>query len=128
MLEKLRVLLVDDEEIILKTIGMRLEAAGYEVLVAMDGKEGLEKARLTHPDLVILDLMLPNLDGYHVCKLLKGDTRYQKIPIILLTARVAEKDEKLGYESGADAYLRKPFQTQELLGTIEKLINPPAPG
>ncbi len=122
MSEKPCILLVDDEEAIIKTVRARLEASGYRVLTAMDGTEGLEKARGEHPDLMILDLMLPNLDGYHVCKLLKGDTRYRKIPIIMLTARAGEKDEKLGYESGADAYLRKPFQTQELLSAIEKFI------
>ena len=118
-----RILLVDDEEIIIKTVSARLEAAGYEMMVAMDGKEGLEKACSQHPDLILLDLILPGLDGYHICKSLKSDTRYQKIPVILLTARAGEKDEKLGLDVGADRYIRKPFQTQGLLEAIKGLIN-----
>jgi len=122
MAEKPRILLVDDEPSIVKMVGKRLEVEGFDVLVAMDGQEGLAKAQAEHPDLIVLDLMLPKLNGYEVCTLLKQDTRYQKIPIVLFTAKTQEKDERLGVECGADAYVRKPFRAQELLEKIRSLI------
>lgn len=117
-----RILLVDDEPDLVRLVSIRLEAEGYEVVVAMDGHEALAKARAEHPDLIILDLMLPKLNGYQVCALLKRDTRFQKIPIVLFTALADERDEKLGYESGADAYIRKPFQGSELLAQVRTLL------
>ena len=122
MAEKPRILLVDDEPSIIKMVGKRLEVEGFEVLIAMDGQEGLEKARAEHPHLIVLDLMLPKLNGYEVCTMLKQDTRHQGTPIILFTARAQEKDEKLGMECGADAYVRKPFRAQELLEKIRALL------
>lgn len=123
MAEKHRILLVDDEPSIVKMVGKRLEVEGFEVLVAMDGQEGLTKARAEQPDLVILDLMLPKLNGYEVCTMLKQDARFQKIPIVLVTARAQEKDERLGMECGANAYVRKPFRAQELLEQIRALLS-----
>ena len=122
MAEKLRILLVDDEPSIVKMVGKRLEVEGFDVLIAMDGQDGLAKAQAEHPDLIILDLMLPKLNGYEVCTMLKQDARYQKTPIILFTAKAQEKDEKLGLECGADAYVRKPFRAQELLERIRALL------
>ena len=122
MAEKGKILLVDDEPSIVKMVGKRLEVEGFEVVVAMDGQEGLKKAQTEQPALIILDLMLPKLNGYEVCTMLKQDTRHQKIPIVLFTAKAQEKDEKLGMACGADAYMRKPFQAQELLGTITQLM------
>ena len=122
MAEKPRILLVDDEPSIVKMVGKRLEVEGFDVLIAMDGQDGLAKAQAEHPDLVILDLMLPKLNGYEVCTMLKQDARYQKMPIILFTAKAQEKDEKLGMECGADAYVRKPFRAQELLERIRALL------
>ena len=128
MAEKPRILLVDDEPSIVKMVGKRLEIEGFEVVVAVDGQEGLTKAQAEHPDLIILDLMLPKLNGYEVCTMLKQDTRYQRIPIVLFTAKAQEKDEKLGMECGANAYVRKPFRAQELLEKIRGLLTaPPAP-
>ncbi len=121
------ILLVDDEPDIVKLVGKRLEVSGYHVLVATNGQEALAKARTEHPDLMILDLMLPKLNGYEVCTLLKQDTRYQKIPIVMFTARAQETDERMGFACGADAYIRKPFRAQELLDQIHALINRPAP-
>ena len=126
MSEKPRILLVDDEPSIVKMVGKRLEVEGFDVLVAMDGQEGLTKAQSEHPDLMILDLMLPKLNGYEVCTMLKQDTRYQKIPIVLFTAKAQDKDEKLGMECGANAYVKKPFRAQELLEKIRVLL-PAAP-
>ena len=119
---KYKILLVDDEEDMVETVKVRLEANDYEVSVAADGVEGLDKARQEKPDLMILDLMLPKMDGYKVCGLLKKDARYAKIPIILFTARAQESDEKLGEEVGADAYLGKPFKPQLLLDKIKELL------
>ena len=125
MADKQRILLVDDEPSIVKMVGKRLEVEGFEVVIAMDGEEGLNKARTEHPDLIVLDLMLPKLNGYEICTLLKQDPRYQKIPVVLFTAKAQEKDEKIGMECGANAYVRKPFRAQELLDTIRSLIAAP---
>ena len=125
MAEKHRILLVDDEPSIVKMVGKRLEVDGFEVLLAMDGQEGLHKARTEHPDLIVLDLMLPKLNGYEICTMLKQDARYQKVPIVLFTAKAQEKDEKLGMECGANAYVRKPFRAQELLDKIRALLTTP---
>ena len=122
MAEKRRILLVDDEPSIVKMVGKRLEVEGFEVLVAMDGQEALAKARAESPNLIVLDLMLPKVNGYEVCTMLKQDTRFQNIPIVLFTAKAQEKDEQLGMECGANAYVRKPFRAQELLEKIRALI------
>ena len=126
-----RILLVDDEPNIVKMVGKRLEVEGFEVLTALDGQDGLLKAQTLRPDLIILDLMLPKLNGYEVCRLLKFDQKFQHIPVIMFTARTQQQDEQLGRECGADAYVRKPFKAQELLGLIRELLGTPpsaAPG
>lgn len=117
-----RILLVDDERDLVTTVTFRLEASGYEVIPAYDGQEGLEKAKKEKPDLIILDLMLPKMDGYKVCGLLKADARYNKIPIIMFTARAQETDIEMGKETGAEAYITKPFEPQVLLSKIEELL------
>jgi len=121
-MSKKRILIVDDETELVKAIQIRLEQAGYETLVAYDGQEGYEKARKEKPDLIILDLMLPRMDGYKVCGLLKGDTGYSKIPIIMLTARAQDTDEKLGLDLGADAYITKPYRHEVVLAKIKELL------
>jgi len=117
-----KILVADDEADLVSIVKMRLEANNYLVITAFDGQEALEKARKEKPDLVILDLMLPKMDGYKVCGLLKADTRYNKIPIIMFIARAQESDEKLGFEVGADAYITKPFEAEILLGKIKELL------
>jgi len=117
-----RILVVDDTEDIVKLVKMYLEHHCYEVIIARDGQEGLEKAKTEKPDLIVLDLMLPKMDGYKVCGLLKKDTRYAKIPVIFFTAKAQEKDVKLGQEVGADAYITKPFEPEVLLAKIKELI------
>lgn len=121
-MDKKKILLVDDEEDVLRTVGFRLQSSGYDVVTASDGMEGLEKARSEKPDLVILDLMLPKMDGYKVCAFLKKDTRYKKIPIIMFTAKAGDLDKKIGLEVGADAYIMKPFEPPELVEAVEKLL------
>jgi len=117
-----RILVVDDETELVKAIEIRLKAAEYEVLTAYDGQEGLDKAKKEKPNLIILDLMLPKMDGYKVCGLLKADTRYNKIPIIMFTARAQESDKQMGKEVGADAYITKPFDAKVLLAKISNLL------
>jgi len=119
---KKKVLVVEDEAELTGAIQIRLEQAGYEVLIAYDGQDALEKARTENPDLIVLDLMLPKIDGYKVCRMLKFDEKYKKIPVVMLTARAQEKDENLGYEVGADAFITKPFKYQVLLAKIAELL------
>lgn len=121
-MDRKRILIVDDEEDIVNVLKRRLEANNYEVLSASDGQEGLNKARSERPDLIILDLMLPKLDGYKVCRMLKFDKDYKAIPIIMVTARAQKEDEDLGKEMGADTYLPKPFEPEVLLKNIKELL------
>ena len=117
-----RILIVDDEPLIVKMLSKYLEAEGFRVSNAVNGYEGLTMARAELPDLVILDLVLPRLNGYEVCTMLKHDTRYQQIPIVMLTAKTQDKDEQLGRACGAEAYLRKPIRAQDLLVQIRALL------
>jgi two-component system, OmpR family, alkaline phosphatase synthesis response regulator PhoP len=117
-----KILLVDDEVDILETVGFWLKSKGYDLITAADGNEALNKARKERPDLIVLDLMLPKIDGYKVCRLLKFDEKYKHIPIIMFTARVREADRQLGLETGADAYITKPFEPAMLLRKIEELL------
>ena len=119
---KARLLIVDDEKDIVETLTFRLEANGYEVSKAYDGQDGFDKAKKEKPDLIILDLMLPKMDGYKVCGLLKADARYSKIPIIMFTARAQDSDKSMGEDVGADTYITKPFEPQVLLGKISELL------
>lgn len=125
MNNKKKILLVDDEQDMVYAVKMQLEANGFKVLTAQDGQEGLDKARKENPDLIILDLMLPKIDGYKVCRMLKFDEKYKNIPVIIYTARAQEADEKLGYEVGANAYMTKPFDPKKLLAKINELLNNP---
>ena len=119
---KKKILVVEDEAELTRAIQIRLEEAGYEVLIAYDGQAALENARAENPDLIVLDLMLPKMDGYKVCRMLKFDEKYKKIPVVMLTARAQEKDEDLGYEVGADAFITKPFKYRVLLAKIAELL------
>ncbi len=118
-----RILLVEDEEDIVELFKIRFSNEGFELLTAGDGEEGLRLAREEKPDLVILDLMLPKIDGFRVCRMLKFDNRFKCIPVIMLTARAEERDRELGSSVGADAYMTKPFEWEELLKKIKGLIN-----
>ncbi len=117
-----KILVVDDEVDLVETLRFPLEMEGYEVLVSYNGEDGLNKARSESPDLIILDLMLPKLDGYKVCRLLKFDERYKHIPILMLTAKTQEKDRILGMETGANEYLTKPFEIDELINKIKSYL------
>jgi len=115
-----RILLVDDDVMLRETLGFNLRNAGYEVRTAADGVVALEEARVRTPDLVILDLMLPELDGLTVCRGLRLSSA--TVPILMLTARIGELDKIVGLESGADDYLTKPFSVGELLARIRALL------
>lgn len=117
-----RILVVDDEQVVVKMVEMRLKANGYEVLSAYDGQQALETAQKEKPDLIILDVMMPKMDGYKVCGLLKKDARFAKIPIIMFSAKVQQKDQDLGAEVGADGYITKPFDPQVLLAKVKEFL------
>lgn len=119
---KKRILFIEDEIDLARLVGFRLEEEGYEVSVAYDGQEGLAKAQEGHPDLILLDLMLPKMNGYKICALLKSDPAYSKIPIIIFTARAQQADRNMSKKVGADAYITKPFEADELINAIEKLL------
>ncbi|WP_338750610.1 response regulator transcription factor [Bacillus sp. FJAT-52991] len=114
------ILVVDDEQSIVTLIKYNLEQAGYQVITALDGKEGLDKAMEESPDLMILDWMLPGMDGMEVCK----ELRQQKVstPILMLTAKDEEFDKVLGLELGADDYMTKPFSPRELLARVKAIL------
>jgi len=115
-----KILLVDDERILLDTIKYNLSKAGHQVRAATDGEEALNAARQEPPDLIILDVMLPKMDGFEVCRVLRGEGVVT--PILMLTARDEELDKLLGLELGADDYLTKPFSMRELLARVKALL------
>jgi DNA-binding response OmpR family regulator len=116
------VLVADDDEDILQLVSFRLQRAGYTVVTAADGQQALAAAREHRPDLAVLDVMMPGLNGYEVTRQLRADPATQAIPVILLTARVQEADVSRGFEAGADDYLRKPFSPQELRSRVQAIL------
>jgi DNA-binding response OmpR family regulator len=114
-----KILIVDDEPTLVATLRYNLESEGYSVESALDGESAVESARDIHPDLVILDIMLPGLDGLQVCRILRRDTQ---APILLLTAKVDEVDKVVGLELGADDYVTKPFSMRELMARVRALL------
>ena len=117
-----RVLLIDDEPSIVKIVGRRLAASGYEVFIATDGQDGLAKIRIGRPDIVLLDLMLPKLSGLEVCAAVKSDASLRHIPVIIFTAKGEAADEQLCRECGANACIDKPKGTAALLEQIDILL------
>lgn len=120
---KHRVLVVDDEPDTVELISFNLKNAGYDVVSAADGAEALKKARSTEPELIILDLMLPEVDGLEVCKILRNDPITQRIPILMLTAKAGEVDRIIGLELGAKDYVTKPFSPRELILRVRNLLS-----
>jgi two-component system phosphate regulon response regulator PhoB len=119
---KPKILVVDDEPDALEILGFKLKEAGYTPLFAKDGARALAAARDERPALIVLDLMLPEVDGLEVCKILRRDPATAAIPILMLTARAAEMDRVIGLELGADDYVTKPFSPRELVLRIRKLL------
>ena len=116
------VLVADDEEDIRELIVFRLENSGYTVIEAQDGAEALELARSARPDLAVLDVMMPKMDGYELTQRLRADEATSRMPIILLTARTQEADVERGFSAGADDYIRKPFSPQELRARVQAIL------
>jgi len=117
-----KILVADDEEDVLNLVSMNLKNAGFTVIQAVDGKEALSKARSQLPSLMVLDLMLPEMSGLEVCKVLKGDPVTSKIPLIMLTAKAEEVDRIVGLELGADDYMTKPFSPRELVLRVKSVL------
>ncbi len=113
------ILVVEDEPVLLETLEYNLKREGYRVVTATDGWQAVEVARREHPDLVILDVMLPGIDGFEVCRILRRETT---VPILMLTARTDEVDKVVGLEVGADDYVTKPFSMRELLARVRALL------
>ena len=120
---KSRILVVDDEPEAVELVEFNLKQAGYAVSTAVDGAEALKKARSQTPDMIVLDVMLPEMDGFEICKTLRGEAATARTPILMLTAKAAEIDRVLGLELGADDYLTKPFSPRELLLRIKKILS-----
>jgi len=114
-----KILIVEDEPTLLDTLEYNLTRQGYQVYVAADGLSALEMARREHPDLIVLDIMLPGLDGFEVCRILRQE---MTVPILMLTARDEEVDKVVGLEVGADDYMTKPFSMRELLARVKALL------
>lgn len=117
-----KILIVEDETDLRDFLKLRLEAKNYKVFGACDGREAFEKAARYKPDLILLDLMLPKIDGYWVCNFLKHDARHAKIPIIVVTAKSGAASKRLAYDCGADDYVEKPFEMEELLVKIAAFL------
>jgi len=116
------ILVIDDEKDLIKLIDFNLSKEGYLVIGAKDGVQGLEIARKHKPDLILLDIMMPKMDGWEVCKKLKSGNETAHIPIIMLTARAQESDKVLGLELGADDYMAKPFNVRELTARVKAVL------
>jgi two-component system, OmpR family, alkaline phosphatase synthesis response regulator PhoP len=117
-----KILVVDDEIYIVHILDFSLGMEGYEVITALDGEQAVERAQAEKPDLIVLDIMMPKLDGYETCKILKGDPATRDIPVILLSAKGRNVDQKIGFEVGADDYITKPFSPRKLVERINGIL------
>jgi DNA-binding response OmpR family regulator len=122
-MEGKRVLVCDDDPLIRRLLQVNLEIEDYDVLLAADGQEAVEVALAEHPDLIILDIMMPRMDGYQACKKLKELDEVKDIPVVFLSAKAQEEDIEEGTALGAAAYLTKPFEPDELIAAIDRLVS-----
>jgi len=122
MAEKKKILIVDDEKQLVSLVSLHMKMSGYEVFSAKDGEDALVVAKEDAPDLVILDLMLPKMDGWEVCKRLRAETKAVDIPVIMLSARSEIEDKLKGFECGADDYITKPFSPRELVARVKRVL------
>jgi two-component system cell cycle response regulator DivK len=123
-----KILLVEDQEMNRDMLSRRLKKRGYEVAIAVDGAEGVDKARSESPDLILMDMSLPVMDGWEATRTLKGDEATRAIPVVALTAHAMSTDRDKALEAGCDAYETKPVDLPKLLGTMEKLLETAAGG
>ena len=117
-----KILVVDDERHIVRLVQVNLERSGYQVVAAFDGKEALKKVSSEKPDLVVLDVMMPYMDGFQVLKQMKADAATKDIPVIMLTAKAQDADVFRGWASGVDMYLTKPFNPLELITFVKRIF------
>jgi two-component system, OmpR family, alkaline phosphatase synthesis response regulator PhoP len=117
-----KILAVDDEKHIVRLVQINLQKAGYEVATASTGREALERVAEFHPDLIVMDVMMPEMDGFEALKKLKESPETREIPVIMLTAKAQDADVFRGWQSGADLYLTKPFNPAELLTFVKRLL------
>jgi DNA-binding response OmpR family regulator len=122
-MKKGKVLVVDDEVNITQILEFSIGAEGFEVISAQNGEEAIEKARREQPDLIILDIMMPKIDGYEACRILKANPLTKNIPVVLLTAKGRDIDKRLGMEVGATDYIVKPFSPNKLIERIHRLLS-----
>ena len=122
-MDRKKILLVEDQADLIEMLKLSLEAIDYEIITAADGEEGLKKTRKESPNLILLDVMMPKMNGYQVCRELKKDEATKKIPVIMLTAKGQQSDKFWGKETGADEYVTKPFDMDELMEKIRGLLN-----
>jgi two-component system alkaline phosphatase synthesis response regulator PhoP len=120
---KPKILVVDDERYILHILDFSLGAEGYEVITAGDGEQAVERTKADRPDLVVMDIMMPRMDGFEACRIIKSDPETRDIPVIMLTAKGREVDRKRGMDAGADEYLTKPFSPAKLIERVEGVLN-----
>jgi len=117
-----KILVVDDERHIVRLVQVNVERSGYQVVTAFDGKEALKKVESEKPDLIVLDVMMPHMDGFEVLKRLKADDQTKDIPVVMLTAKAQDADVFRGWASGVDCYLTKPFNPIELLTFVKRIF------
>ena len=117
-----KILIVDDEQDIVESLKFVLEGYNYTCYCAYNGEDGLKLARDIIPDLIILDVMMPRINGYKISRLLKFDKKYKDIPILMVTARSQEEDKLIGEETGADEYITKPFDLDDVVKTVQKYL------
>ena len=122
VMAKPRILVIEDERTLVKTLEYNFEREGFDVVASHDGAEGLRKAQTILPDLILLDLMLPGLNGLEICREIRAGERTKDIPIIMLTARAEETDQVVGFSMGADDYVTKPFQIRVLVQRVKALL------
>jgi two-component system alkaline phosphatase synthesis response regulator PhoP len=124
-MSKGKILVVDDEVYIVHILDFSLGMEGYEVVTALDGEQALAKVKAERPDLIVLDIMMPKLDGYETCKILKADPETRHIPVILLSAKGRNVDQQMGFQVGADDYITKPFSPRKLVERISLILGQP---
>lgn len=122
-MEKKRVLIVDDEQDIVESLKFVLEEADFECHCAYNGEEGLNLAKEILPNLIILDVMMPKINGFKICRLLKYDIKYKDIPILMVTARSQNEDKLIGEETGVDEYITKPFELDDIVNKVKGYLN-----
>jgi two-component system alkaline phosphatase synthesis response regulator PhoP len=122
-MDRQKILIIDDNPAVLNMLEMLLKERRYDTLTAQDGLDGLFKARQEKPDLILLDIMLPGMDGFKVCRMIKFDQQLKNIPVLILTSRMTDEDKELAFQCGADGYVVKATSTDVILNEIKRLIS-----